>query len=133
MVTPENYLLDTNVIIEVLRGNDNIITKIEEIGQTKCFISEITIAELFYGAVRGNNPKNFLDVERIEHEFEVLAIRPAYRQYAEARNKLRQNGTPIDHMDLFVASVAMHNNMTLVSHNTKHFTRIEGLKLTDWQ
>lgn len=133
MVKTEKYLLDTNVIIEVLRGNDEIITKIESIGQENCYISEITLAELLYGAVRGNNPKNFLDVELIEQEFDVLAIRPAYMQYAKTRNQLRQKGTPIDHMDLFVASVAMHNDMTLVSHNLKHFIRIEGLKLTDWQ
>lgn len=133
MVKSEKYLLDTNVIIEILRENNEIITKIENIGQENCYISEITLAELLYGAVRGNNPKNFGDVKRIEQEFEVLAIRPAYKQYAEARNQLRLKGTPIDHMDLFVASVAMHYNMTLVSHNTKHFIRIDGLKLTDWQ
>ena len=133
MVRVEKYLLDTNVIIEVLRGNDDMITKIESVGQSNCFISEITLAELLYGAVRGKNPKNFLDVERIEQEFHVLSIRPAYRQYAETRNQLRQNGMPIDHMDLFVASVAMYNNLTLVSHNTKHFARINGLKLVDWQ
>ena len=133
MVTPEKYLLDTNVIIEVLRGNDAMITKIEVAGQENCYISEITLAELLYGAVRGNNPRNFMDVERIEQEFDVLSIRPAYMQYAKIRNCLRQEGTLIDHMDLFVASVAIHNDLTLVSHNTKHFNRIEGLKLTDWQ
>lgn len=133
MVKLQKFLLDTNVIIEVLRGNNDIITKIETIGQDNCFISEITIAELLYGAVRGNKEKNFRDVELIEQEFEVLPIRPAYRTYAEIRNRLRQNGTPVDHMDLFVASVALHNDMILVSHNTKHFLRIEGLKLADWQ
>ena len=49
------------------------------------------------------------------------------------RTILRQKGMPIDRMDLFVASVAMYNNLTLVSHNTKHFARINNLKLTDWQ
>lgn len=69
MVKQEKYLLDTNVIIEVLRGNSEMITKIESVGLENCCISEITLAELFYGAVRSNNPKNFLDVERIEHLF----------------------------------------------------------------
>ena len=79
------------------------------------------------------NPKNFQDIKIIEQEFSVLPIRPAFRKYAESRNLLRQKGTPIDHMDLFVASVALFNDMTLVSHNTKHFERIEGLNLADWQ
>lgn len=133
MVKSPKYLLDTNVIIEVLRGNDDIINKIEGIGQKNCFISEITLAELLYGAVRGNKQKNFKDVEQIEKEFNVLPIRPAFREYSEARNYLRLNGTPIDHMDLFVASVAIHNSLTLVTHNTKHFQRIPNLKIEDWQ
>ena len=54
-------------------------------------------------------------------------------QEKKCRNLLRQKGMPIDHMDLFVASVAIYNNLTLVSHNTKHFARINNLKLTDWQ
>lgn len=84
MVSPTKYLLDTNVIIEVLRGNNDIITQIENVGQSNCFISEITIAELLYGAVRGNRPENFFDVERIEKEFEVLPIRASFRQYAKS-------------------------------------------------
>lgn len=133
MVKEDKFLLDTNVIIEILRGNNAIICKIESVGQHNCYISEITLAELLYGAVRGNNPKNFTDVERIAIEFQVLPIRPAFRTYAETRNTLRQNGTPIDHMDLFIASVAIHNGLTLITHNTKHFTRIPNLKLSDWQ
>jgi len=133
MVGNEQYLLDTNVIIEVLRNNDEMIRKIESIGINNCYISEITIAELIYGAVRSRNPKNFNDVERIEQKFEVLPLRPAFRKYAETRDALRHKGTPIDHLDLFVASVAMFNNLVLVSHNTKHFERISDLQLTDWQ
>lgn len=133
MVKQNKYLLDTNVIIEVLRDNDDIISKIEDVGQNNCYISEITLAELLYGAIRGNNAKNFLDVDRIEQEFEVLPIRPAFKEYAMARENLRRNGTPIDHMDLFVASVALHSNLTLVSHNIKHFSRIPDLKIADWQ
>jgi len=133
MVGRPKYLLDTNVIIEVLRGNNDMVTKIETIGLSNCYISEITLAELLYGAVRGNNPKNFLDVERIEKTFPVLPLRPAYRKYAEIRNQMRQKGTPVDHLDLFVASVAMYHNLILVSHNIKHFERINGLKIDDWQ
>jgi len=133
MVERSKYLLDTNVIIEVLRGNDDIITKIETVGQKNCYISEITIAELLYGAVRGNRKKNFDDVKLIEEKFKVLPIRPAFKEYAETRNILRQNGTPVDHMDLFVASVARHSNLILVTHNTKHFDRIPEINVEDWQ
>lgn len=127
------YLLDTNVIIEILRGNNSIIEKVEDVGQNECVISEITIAELLYGAVRGNKAKNFEDIVRVEQEFAILPIRPAYREYTEIRNELRNQGQVIDHMDMFVASVAKSNGLVLVTHNTKHFLRIEGLAIEDWQ
>ena len=55
----KRFILDTNVVVEILHGNRKIIEKIERIGRRDCCISEITIAELYYGAVKGGNPKNF--------------------------------------------------------------------------
>jgi len=45
---------------------------------------------------------------------------------------LRRLGTPLDNMDLLIAGIAIENDMTLVTHNMKHFSRIPGLKLQDW-
>jgi len=45
---------------------------------------------------------------------------------------LRRLGTPLDDMDLLIAGIAIENDMTLVTHNMKHFSRIPGLKLQDW-
>ena len=51
------YLLDTNVVIEMLRGNRAVIEKIYSVGIANCCISEMSIAELYYGAVKGNKEK----------------------------------------------------------------------------
>ncbi|WP_017295806.1 type II toxin-antitoxin system VapC family toxin [Geminocystis herdmanii] len=45
---------------------------------------------------------------------------------------LRKKGTPVDDIDLLIAGVAIANNLMLVTHNQKHFGKIEGLELTDW-
>jgi tRNA(fMet)-specific endonuclease VapC len=45
---------------------------------------------------------------------------------------LRKKGTPVDDIDLLIAGVAMANNLVLVTHNQKHFSKIEGLELEDW-
>lgn len=51
---------------------------------------------------------------------------------AEHYATLRKKGTPLDDIDLLIAGIALSNNLTLVTRNTKHFTRITGLTLDDW-
>lgn len=127
------YLLDTNVIIELLHGNASVIEHMYSVGLENCCICEMTIAELFYGAVKGNNEKNFTDIEIIRSLFKEKPIRPCFREYAENRLALRQKGKSVDLMDLLIASVALHNEYVLVTHNTKHFERIPQLAIEDWQ
>jgi tRNA(fMet)-specific endonuclease VapC len=60
----------------------------------------------------------------------------SYRQSvflsAEFYADLRAKGTPADDIDLLIAGIALANNLILVTHNVKHFDRIEGLEVTDW-
>lgn len=51
---------------------------------------------------------------------------------AEFYASLRRQGTPVDDIDLLIAGVALVNNLVLISHNQRHFSRIEGLELRDW-
>ena len=53
----KQYMLDTNAVIEMLHGNRNVIGQIEHQGLQNCCISEVTIAELYYGAGKGKRPK----------------------------------------------------------------------------
>ena len=53
------YLLDTNVLISMFRNKGNVCSRILQVGFKNCYVSEITIAELFYGAAKGGNKKNF--------------------------------------------------------------------------
>jgi tRNA(fMet)-specific endonuclease VapC len=53
--------------------------------------------------------------------------------YGEIRAALAQAGTPIGPNDLQIAAIALANDLTLVTHNTREFTRVQGLKLADWE
>lgn len=127
------YLLDTNVIVEMLHGNRQIIEKIYSVGFSNCCICEMTIAELIFGAVKGGNPKNFDDIEVVRCLLSEKTVGPCFREYAETRLALKQKGKPVDLMDLFIASVALHHDYILVTHNINHFSRIPNLKIEDWQ
>ena len=94
---------------------------------------EITIAELLYGALKGNRKENYADVELIRRLFAEEYINPSSLEFAKIRLLLKQKGTPVDLMDLFIASVALHGGYTLVTHNLKHFSRKENIKIEDWQ
>lgn len=127
------YMLDTNAVIEMLHGNRNVIGRIEKYGLQNCCISEITIAELYYGAVKGGNPKNMRDIAIIERIFEITPLYPAYFEYAKIRHDLVSQGLGIDTFDMLIGASAVQSGRILVTHNKKHFERIAGLVIVDWQ
>lgn len=127
-----NYILDTCTCIAMLKGKGNVQAKIKAIGYSNCYVSEITIAELYFGAEKSGRQNHFQDVENILKLFKVLPISPVLLQYAKSRWSLERIGMKVDTMDLFIGSTALCNKMILVTGNTKHYERLEGLKLENW-
>ncbi len=127
------YLLDTTTCIALIRGNKNVISAILEKGEDNCMVSEMTIAELFYGASKSGRPSQFRDVQYILDTFETLPVFPCLRTYGEIKSQLETKGMRIDEFDLLIGATAIENSMTLVTHNTKHFQRIPNLELEDWE
>jgi tRNA(fMet)-specific endonuclease VapC len=52
--------------------------------------------------------------------------------FASEKARLRKIGEPIDNFDLLIGATAVHHGLTLVTNNTKHFQRIQGIQLQDW-
>ena len=73
------YLLDTDVCIELIKHNGNVLDKVETVGADHCFVTEITIAELFYGAAKSGRPEQFNDVEYILQSFDLKPLLPSLR------------------------------------------------------
>lgn len=126
------YLLDTDICIELFRHNEQVIKKIETVGRTNCFVSEITIAELFYGAAKSGREENYVDVQRIQTLFEVIPLRPSFRLYGINKASLQAKGMSVGEFDLLIGSCAVYNNLVMVTSNLKHFSPIPDIMLEDW-
>lgn len=126
------YLLDTDICIELFRHNEQVIKKIEAVGRTNCFVSEITIAELFYGAAKSGREENYVDVQRIQTLFEVIPLRPSFRLYGINKASLQAKGMSVGEFDLLIGSCAVYNNLVMVTSNLKHFSPIPDIMLEDW-
>ena len=90
------YLLDTSICIFFLRGLLNYTIIIKDIGLDNCYISEITVFELKFGAENSKNPKRSHDaVDRFIQGLSIIPIYGYAKVYAEEKVRLRKNGTPM--------------------------------------
>lgn len=128
-----NYLLDTNICIHFFRGKYNLIDKIEEIRLDNCAISEITLAELVFGAENSTNPqKNYQIIEEFIQVVTVLPIFDSIRIYGKEKARLRKAGIMISDFDLLIGCTALEQDLIMVTENTKEFERISNIKLENW-
>ena len=127
------YLLDTNICVFLLRGNLEVIDRFKEAGIDNCCISEITIAELLFGAECSSDIKhNKKLVESFCSELKVLPIYEAIETFAKEKTKLRKEGKLIDDFDLLIGATAKYYDLILISDNTKHFQRLK-VNLQNWR
>lgn len=127
-----NYLLDTNICIALLKNDKRVIEQVISVGQKHCFVSEITVAELFYGAAKSGKESHFDDVQKIVQIFGVIPIYPSLRVYGEIKAQLEQKGQRIDEFDLLIGASALKNKMTIVTANIKHLGRIPNIEMQNW-
>lgn len=132
----KQYLLDTNVCIFLLRGQYDIDKKLDEVGLENCHISEITEAELKYGAELGRKKGIRQRTEQLGKflsSIEILPISDAINLYASEKARLRLAGTPADDdFDLLIGCTAIVNNMIMVTENLKDFRNFSGIQLENW-
>ncbi|MEN8838872.1 MAG: type II toxin-antitoxin system VapC family toxin [Flavobacteriales bacterium] len=127
------YLLDTNICIHLFRGKFNLLDKFQEIKLSDCAISEITLAELLFGAENSSNPKkNFQLIESFSEQVIILPIFNAVHFYAKEKVRLRKKGEMISDFDLLIGCTASSNGLIMVTENVKEFTRISELEIENW-
>lgn len=128
------YLLDTNTCIFYLRAKLNLDEIIREKGKENCFISEITVFELRFGAENSEDiSKSNKAVDNFIKGLTIIPIYGSVKRYAKEKVRLRKIGKPInDEFDLLIGVTSVENKLTLVTDNTKDFERIEGIKTENW-
>ena len=129
-----HYLLDTNICVFFLRGRLNLDKIIKQKGKENCFISEITVFELRFGAENSENPvKSHKAVDLFVSGIAIIPIYSSIKKYAKEKVRLRKLGKPInDEFDLLIGVTAVENKLTLVTDNSKDFENIEGIKIENW-
>ncbi len=127
------YLLDTNICIYYFKGRFALEDKIEKIGFQNFSISEITLAELVYGAEKSQKvAKNLEVIEEFADKIEIVPIFDAIKIYGREKARLKTKGTIISDLDLFIGATAIAQDMVLVTRNVREFERIENIKIENW-
>jgi tRNA(fMet)-specific endonuclease VapC len=130
-----SLLLDTTVCVDVLRGHLRVCARMAETSPAECAISTVTAFELMVGVRRCAQPeKEMKKLQRFIGVIEVLALdESAASEAARIRHELESNGEKIGPYDLLIAGQAVGGGRTLVTSNTREFSRIASLPLLDWR
>lgn len=128
------YLLDTDTCIYWLRDRFSVRAKVREIGWNQIVICVITAAELYYGAYNSSRvQENLTRAEEFTQNLPVIPLsNNSIKVFGELKTELRKSGQPIGDFDLLIASVALTENYILVTNNTRHYSRINGLRMENW-
>jgi len=129
------YLLDTDIIIYSLNGNEQVIKNISRHRNDPKAISVITYGELIYGAQKSvRKINNLAKVHSLKEIFPVIDISSSVMDtFGELKVNLELQGNIIDDFDLLIASTAIAYGYTLVTNNEKHFKRISDLDIVNWK
>jgi tRNA(fMet)-specific endonuclease VapC len=132
------YLLDSNAWIAYLRQNNpQLVQRVSQAQAADIALCSVVLAELLYGAHHSASNKqsaNLALIARLQQRFASLPFDDsAAAEYGRIRAHLATRGTLIGPNDLMIASIALASGLILVTHNTREFGRVPGLKTDDWQ
>jgi tRNA(fMet)-specific endonuclease VapC len=125
------YLLDTNAVIKILNGDAKFVRHVQAGRAEDIGPPAIAMHELYCGAFQGwQTNKTIAVIERLAFDVVDFRIDDA-RCAAETRAKLAAAGTPIGPFDALIAGQALARDLTLITHNTREFSRVAGLRVED--
>ena len=128
------YLLDTNIVIYVLKRRPLAVLSTFNANASRMAISSITLAELMHGAEKSQRvSENLSVIEDFCSRLEVLPYgAKAAQHYGAIRAALEKFGQPIGVNDLHIAGHARSEGLVLVTNNVSEFTRVPALELENW-
>ena len=129
------YLLDTNICIYLIKQKPpQILAKFNRYTLDDLGISAISVAELQYGVQKSRFPaQNQAALEQFLLPLNIVDFDYAAAiAYGRIRAQLEAHGTPIGAMDLLIAAQALSANLTIITNNTREFSRIPSLRVLNW-
>ena len=128
------YLLDTNAMTAWAKKDAHFIARIKTSVPSDLRISVMTEHELRYGIACNPNLRLRPVLERMLTLLQKVTVDSDVAATAALlRADLRKQGLPVGPYDLLIAATALTHGLTVVTHNTLEFSRVEGLNLEDWQ
>lgn len=129
------YLLDTSVVVDFLRGDDLVVAKITENIQFGLAISTVSLAELYHGVQKSQRPRfnknaidEFIDVPRVT----VIPVDQEIAvEYGRLMHTLEQKGVKLAVVDTLIAVTAKVSDLTVLTGDQQHFPRLKkfGVKV----
>ena len=128
------YLLDTNICIYAIKHRPpHVLAALRAHESEGLGVSSITVAELQFGAVKSGSVRNLTALTHFLEPLEIADFdRSAAVAYGHLRATLEAAGTPIGPLDTQIAAQALSLAVVLVTHNTREFVRVPGLRIEDW-
>lgn len=127
------YLLDTNICIFAMRDKYGVNERLECLTPQQCYIADVTLMELRFGAYKSEKKiENLRIVDNFISKVKIIPFVDTIDAFCQEKLRLQSLGTPIEDYDLFIGCAAKVADLTMVTDNVQHLSRIEGLKIENW-
>ena len=133
----EKYILDTCTWIEFFHERSSVKEKVDEMDPDQIFASEITLAELTYGAINSSDyERHIKEPQWLRQYITVFPISDVFEEYGQIRCALKKIKKDIDQkigqFDMLIGATALHYGLTVVTDNIKDFSLMPGVKCVNW-
>jgi tRNA(fMet)-specific endonuclease VapC len=128
------YLLDTDAVGDLINDpRGRVAAAIERVGESEICTSITVAAELRFGAAKRKSRRLLTQIETAFAHLDIQPLAaPADRIYGDLRADLERKGRPIGPNDLLIAAHALALGCTLVTDNTREFSRVKSLRVENW-
>lgn len=117
----------------MLKNQHGVREAILKVKPENCYVSEITLGELYFGASFSNNKEERLkDVAFVVDHFKVIHVSETLPLFGDIKADLRREGKLIDDFDILIGCAAILNHLTIVTDNIKHLGRLPGIIVENW-
>jgi tRNA(fMet)-specific endonuclease VapC len=128
-----SFLVDTDIASAYLQGNGKVFNRFIQHGGG-LYISILSVAELYSWVYVAPNPEKrergllamLSDVTALPIDDDIA------RQCGQTRADLQKQGTKVPTIDLLIAATALRHNLTVVTHNQRHFSLVPSVRIEDW-
>lgn len=133
----EKYLLDTCTWIEYFHHRHGVREHVEQMLTTQICASEVTLAELTYGAINsGDYDRHIKEPQILRRDVTICDISDVFEEYGQIRCALKKIRKDLDRevgqFDMLIGATALHYGLTVVTDNLKHFSLMPGVKCVNW-